>query len=813
MFSLWIDNLPSWLESLIALLVGTGAIVLLGWLAARLSHSIYWRKTIWQVTVLAVASLLVCEFIGGGFAVLAVGHSAWRQSLGQSNALQLHDTVTADRDTEGGKVGSRPNPLAAATEAQAKTTFRLEPYPGPSRTQPDDQQIGPWIDTGKLGANADPTVAKAGPPTRWDGTSSRASVPTPNVDQTRPRRPLDGEVAAMATASVPTKPSPKWVLWVWLAGTGGLLARIGFLRIRLTRFCHHCTDISSDPLAREIDRLARPIHFRRRVRLWQAKDLRVPVSWGVWRPKIVVPTAFTRQFRGEEQRVVLAHELAHLAAYDSAWQFITQLLCAVLWWHPCVWAMHRQLQAVSELVADDAARIVPNGPENLAACLVSLGRSLRSQDRLGWTGMAGTPIRSSLGRRVTRLLEMPRTVFRPPRRWQHRLAIISIPVVLVLFAGTTTASIRSSVPYSDGDTNMKLLAHSWRQSLAATATLALFLPVARGQDELPKAAPEAVLESREDLELPRNEFPEAQHHEKDEPGAVEKRRAADRRAREEFARQREGRETAVLNRERDELREKIEELKHRLHSLRDDQDEEARELRTVLEDLGVHLREVNRELEGNDGRVDQIARARAAKELARLEDSRFQMQLQLLLEREDEGRQADLRRELEELVRHIRELRSRFGEVPRQLAERSRQQKLEHLEQLIRGLRPRDPELAEQLTRLRKEIIDDTDRDEVGTPEPREREIPEEERDRRLYHLQMAIENLHAAGLHDRAEQLARESSGLIHKRASEDQRRDGPYEIPDDRDEGLRDQVNELREQMHELREMIQDMRRERTR
>jgi beta-lactamase regulating signal transducer with metallopeptidase domain len=812
MFSLWINDLPSWLESLIAILVGTAAIVLLGWLAARLSHSIYWRKTIWQVTVLAVASLLVCEFIGGGFAVLAVGHSAWRQSFWQSNAPQLQDTETGDRDAEGGEVGPPTDPLAAPTEAQAKTTFRPEPYPVPNRTQQDDQQFEAWIDTGELGPVTDPAVAKAGPPTRLDGTSSRAIVPTANVDQTRPQRPIDGEAAAMATASAPTKPSPRWLLWVWLAGTGGLLARIGFLRIRLTRFCHHCTDISSDPLAREIDRLAHPIHFRRRVRLWQAKDLHVPVSWGVWRPKIVVPAAFTRQFRGEEQRVVLAHELAHLAAYDSAWQFITQLLCAVLWWHPCVWVVHRQLQTVSELVADDAARIVPNGPENLAACLVSLGRSLRSQDRLGWTGMAGTPIRSSLGRRVTRLLEMPRTDFRPPHRWQHRLAIISLPVVLVLFAGTTTASIRSSVPYSDGDTNMKLLARSWRQSLAATATLALFLPVAQGQDELPEAPPEAALESREDPELPRNDVPEA-HREKGEPDAVEKRRAAERRAREEFARQREGREDAVLNRERDELREKIEELKHRLHSLRDDQDEEARELRTVLEELGVHLREVNRELEGSDGRVDQIARARAAKELVRLEDSRFQMQLQLLLEREDEGRQADLRRELEELVHHIRELRSRFGEVPQQLAERSRQQKLEHLEQLIRGLRTRDPELAEQLTRLKNEIIDDTDRDEVRTREPREREIPKEERDRRLYHLQMAIENLHAAGLHDRAEQLARESEGLIHKRASEGERRDGPHEVPDDRDEGLRDQVNELREQMHELREMIQDMRRERAR
>ncbi len=73
---------------------------------------------------------------------------------------------------------------------------------------------------------------------------------------------------------------------------------------------------------------------------------------------------------------MLAHELAHLARRDPAWQSAAMLACAVLWWQPLSWWSSRRLRAASEAAADEASMLLPDGPSQLAASLVSLAQRL-----------------------------------------------------------------------------------------------------------------------------------------------------------------------------------------------------------------------------------------------------------------------------------------------------------------------------------------------------------------------------------------------------------------------------------------------------
>src|SRR4029078_11189598 len=78
----------------------------------------------------------------------------------------------------------------------------------------------------------------------------------------------------------------------------------------------------------------------------------MPMTWGVRRPRVLLPAA-ARDWPADRLRAVLAHELAHIARADGLVHLVAQLACAVYWFHPLFWTAERALGRETELAADD----------------------------------------------------------------------------------------------------------------------------------------------------------------------------------------------------------------------------------------------------------------------------------------------------------------------------------------------------------------------------------------------------------------------------------------------------------------------------
>ena len=118
--------------------------------------------------------------------------------------------------------------------------------------------------------------------------------------------------------------------------------------------------------------------------------------------------------------------------------------------------------------ADEASLVIAGGPELLAECLVALGGRVSGARPLGWVGMRGG-FRSHLGRRVERLLSLGHARWRPPAR---RLWIkVVAPVVAVAVTILCTSWGRSETSYQ-GEADMNMVKHYWRQSLLGVPMLA-----------------------------------------------------------------------------------------------------------------------------------------------------------------------------------------------------------------------------------------------------------------------------------------------------------------------------------------------------
>jgi D-alanyl-D-alanine endopeptidase (penicillin-binding protein 7) len=184
---------------------------------------------------------------------------------------------------------------------------------------------------------------------------------------------------AAKTVAQAVSDSQAWgvrLAFVWFLVTAVLLVRMTWARWLLRRFRRQQLRVGQTAIRQHVDRLAVRLNLRRRVEVLASPGLAAPIAFGFLRPVIVVPASFADDFDTRQQEAMLAHEVAHLAAADPAWQLLADLAAVLLWWHPLVWWTRRCWREAGELAADEACLLVPDGADTLARCLVVVARRI-----------------------------------------------------------------------------------------------------------------------------------------------------------------------------------------------------------------------------------------------------------------------------------------------------------------------------------------------------------------------------------------------------------------------------------------------------
>ncbi len=223
------------------------------------------------------------------------------------------------------------------------------------------------------------------------------------------------------------------LLALWLVGALIGLARLAFALRALHEGLAERFALEAGPLARTLAELRREAGLRRHVRLSCAPGLAAPLALGWLRPEICVPLRAATDLTPEQQRGMLAHELAHLVRRDPLWLLACRALEGLLFFQPLNRLARRELQATAEYLCDDWAAARSGGGLALASCLAEVagwfahGSAPRTPALAA--GMASRP--SALSARIERLLAS-RSCARSTR-W-------SAPAIALLLAGVALAA-------------------------------------------------------------------------------------------------------------------------------------------------------------------------------------------------------------------------------------------------------------------------------------------------------------------------------------------------------------------------------------
>ena len=224
-----------------------------------------------------------------------------------------------------------------------------------------------------------------------------------------------------------------WAIGFVVVG-GGLLA--GFARlVALTRRCRR---VSSGAWPQRADALSKQHALRRAVVVLESPGRALLVTWGLWRPRVIVP-AGARSWAAERIEVVLAHEVAHIARRDWAIQMAAETLRAVHWFNPLVWIACRRLRDESEQACDDTVLRRGIDATDYASHLLAVARQVLTADR-GWASAPAVANASTLERRIAAMLNDARD--REPLTRSARIAALLAMLAVAITVSSVTLTER-----------------------------------------------------------------------------------------------------------------------------------------------------------------------------------------------------------------------------------------------------------------------------------------------------------------------------------------------------------------------------------
>ncbi|HEU0013593.1 MAG TPA: M56 family metallopeptidase, partial [Longimicrobium sp.] len=222
------------------------------------------------------------------------------------------------------------------------------------------------------------------------------------------------------------------LLAVWAAGALVVLGRYAAALVGVRVITRRATVVRDGEWTDLVARLSRELGGVRPVRLLRAPGAAMPMTWGAFRATVLLP-ADAELWSGERRRVVLLHELAHVARRDCLSQLVATLACAAYWFHPLAWWAAWRMREEREQACDDRVLAAGTRASDYATHLLDVARTSRAPV-LAAAAAVGMARRSQLEGRVVAVLDVARSRARVPWRAGAYCAAAGAAVLVPLAA-------------------------------------------------------------------------------------------------------------------------------------------------------------------------------------------------------------------------------------------------------------------------------------------------------------------------------------------------------------------------------------------
>ena len=198
-------------------------------------------------------------------------------------------------------------------------------------------------------------------------------------------------------------PRKHTLLFFWMVGASIVFLRLILGSLAIRRLNRHSTRIEGSKWNDIVDDLKATFSLKRPVTLRISDQTIPPMTWGIFRPVVLLPATAT-EWTDNRRRLVLAHELAHVKRNDGILQILLQAVCSLYWFNPIVWYASRRLRIERECACDDQVLKLGADADVYADHLLQVARTLNPGSGLSLATVAMAH-RSQLETRLLAILD------------------------------------------------------------------------------------------------------------------------------------------------------------------------------------------------------------------------------------------------------------------------------------------------------------------------------------------------------------------------------------------------------------------------
>ncbi|MBT3274471.1 MAG: M56 family metallopeptidase, partial [Spirochaetales bacterium] len=232
---------------------------------------------------------------------------------------------------------------------------------------------------------------------------------------------------------------------ILLLGTTLILTRIAIALVNLRRMRAR-SQLATDPrLIQAFENVKAARLTRRSISLRTSDQIESPVSFGFFRPTIVLPERLSNS--ALDTASIIAHEVMHVSRCDFLIGVMMRFARAFLFYHPIIHLISKRANILREVACDDGAVAFASSRSEYAAQLLSMngalsGKSMRLQLEM-----------STSSNLVDRIEEMSRSSGHSA--YKPRVKILATLLIIVSFAAMSTVSC------SSGDDDSQKACEPW----------------------------------------------------------------------------------------------------------------------------------------------------------------------------------------------------------------------------------------------------------------------------------------------------------------------------------------------------------------
>jgi beta-lactamase regulating signal transducer with metallopeptidase domain len=216
----------------------------------------------------------------------------------------------------------------------------------------------------------------------------------------------------------------------WAAGLLAVLWRLGAGLRRARRLTKEGQPVRDPGWRAHLDRLLSLLRLRRSVRLKSHERVAVPMTWGVVRPVIMIPSGH-EAWTEDRRSSALLHELSHIKRSDFPVMMLVRLSLALFWFNPLAWVAFGRLKREQEKACDELVLRTGLKPSTYAASLLLFKRAAGP----GWdpaAALLGIAGGASLNERLAAILARNTTFKEVAMKTKIMIGFVALLAVTVL---------------------------------------------------------------------------------------------------------------------------------------------------------------------------------------------------------------------------------------------------------------------------------------------------------------------------------------------------------------------------------------------